>query len=96
MTRARITAGVVLLAGVIPVLAVTGILGVLFAWPDGIVVGNLIASAMWAAPAMLHLHRRIAAGERHAAASRQIAADTYRHVTGGRDHHLAPRERSEP
>ena len=31
----------------------------LFHWPDGIVVGNLIASAIWAAPALLHLHRKI-------------------------------------
>lgn len=31
----------------------------LFAWPDGIVVGNLIASALWATPAMWHLHRKI-------------------------------------
>lgn len=31
----------------------------LFSWPSGIVVGNLIASAMWATPALLHLHRKI-------------------------------------
>jgi hypothetical protein len=31
----------------------------LFRWPDGIVVGNLIASAMWATPALIHLHRKI-------------------------------------
>jgi hypothetical protein len=35
------------------------ILETLFRWPDGIVVGNLIASALWAAPALLHLHRKI-------------------------------------
>ncbi len=29
----------------------------LFHWPDGIVVGNLIASALWAIPAILHLDR---------------------------------------
>lgn len=34
----------------------------LFSWPSGIVVGNLIASALWAAPALLHLHRKL---ERH-------------------------------
>lgn len=34
-------------------------LGTLFSWPDGIVVGNLIASALWAGPALLHLDRRM-------------------------------------
>jgi hypothetical protein len=29
---------------------------ILFAWPQGIVVGNLIASALWAGPVFLHLH----------------------------------------
>lgn len=29
----------------------------LFQWPDGIVVGNLIASALWATPAIAHLDR---------------------------------------
>ena len=29
----------------------------LFSWPNGIVVGNLIASALWAIPAILHLDR---------------------------------------
>jgi hypothetical protein len=33
------------------------ILRTLFSWPDGIVVGNLIASALWAVPAVLHLDR---------------------------------------
>jgi hypothetical protein len=33
------------------------ILSVLFSWPDGIVVGNLIASALWAVPAVAHLDR---------------------------------------
>ena len=32
------------------------ILKTLFEWPAGIVVGNLIASALWAAPALAHLH----------------------------------------
>lgn len=36
-----------------------GIIETLFRWPTGIVVGNLIASAMWATPALLHLHRKI-------------------------------------
>lgn len=31
----------------------------LFHWPDGIVVGNLIASAMWAIPSLIHLHRKL-------------------------------------
>jgi hypothetical protein len=31
----------------------------LFGWPQGIVVGNLIASVLWAAPALLHLHRKL-------------------------------------
>ena len=35
------------------------ILITLFAWPNGIVVGNLIASILWAAPALLHLHRKL-------------------------------------
>lgn len=34
----------------------------LFSWPNGIVVGNLIASALWAVPALLHLDRKL---ERH-------------------------------
>lgn len=32
-------------------------LTILFKWPDGIVVGNLIASALWAVPAIVHLDR---------------------------------------
>ena len=35
----------------------SGFLSTLFSWPDGIVVGNLIASAIWAVPAILHLDR---------------------------------------
>jgi hypothetical protein len=34
-----------------------GLLKTLFSWPEGIVVGNLIASALWAAPAISHLDR---------------------------------------
>lgn len=37
----------------------TRILATMFSWPNGIVVGNLIASALWAAPALTHLHRKI-------------------------------------
>ena len=36
-----------------------GVLWVLFRWPDGIVLGNLIASALWATPALIHLHRKL-------------------------------------
>jgi hypothetical protein len=32
---------------------------ILFHWPDGIVVGNLIASILWATPTFIHLHRKI-------------------------------------
>lgn len=32
-------------------------LATLFTWPNGIVVGNLLASAIWAVPAILHLDR---------------------------------------
>lgn len=35
------------------------VLGEMFSWPGGIVVGNLIASVIWAAPALLHLHRKL-------------------------------------
>lgn len=31
----------------------------MFSWPNGIVVGNLLASLLWAAPALLHLHRKL-------------------------------------
>lgn len=31
----------------------------LFHWPDGIVVGNLIASAIWATPTVLHLRKKM-------------------------------------
>lgn len=35
------------------------VLAELFRWPDGIVVGNLIASALWAVPAFVHLHVKL-------------------------------------
>lgn len=38
---------------------VNHILSVMFSWPNGIVVGNLIASALWATPALIHLHKKI-------------------------------------
>jgi len=61
-----------------------GILHTLFEWPGGIVVGNLIASAMWAVPAFAHLHwiqarrhRQLLTGgttSARAASSRQVLA----------------------
>ena len=50
---------------------VTHVLGELFAWPSGIVDGNLIASALWAAPALVHLHRKINRHHREQMAARQ-------------------------
>jgi hypothetical protein len=41
-----------------------------FGWPDGAVYSNLLASAIWAAPALWHLHRKL---DRH-----------YAGLTGGR------------
>lgn len=38
-------------------MVITHFLVTLFKWPDGIVVGNLIASALWAIPAVVHLDR---------------------------------------
>jgi hypothetical protein len=31
----------------------------LVGWPDGIILGNLLASAIWATPALWHLHRKL-------------------------------------
>lgn len=31
----------------------------LFSWPNGIVLGNLIASALWATPTLIHLHTKL-------------------------------------
>ena len=33
-------------------------LATLFRWPEGIVVGNLIASVLWVPFTLVHLHRR--------------------------------------
>ena len=30
-----------------------------FGWPDGAVYSNLLASLIWAAPALWHLHRKL-------------------------------------
>lgn len=54
----------------------TRILVTLFGWPNGIVVGNLIASALWAAPALAHLHIRLTRQHRaHMAALRRRGRD---------------------
>lgn len=37
----------------------TRILWEMFNWPAGNVLGNLLASAIWATPALIHLHRKI-------------------------------------
>jgi hypothetical protein len=37
----------------------TDVLKTLFSWPNGIVLGNLIASALWATPALIHQHRKL-------------------------------------
>lgn len=65
-------AGTALTAAVLAVLAAwTSIIPEMFSWPDGIVVGNLIASAMWAAPALVHLHKKLDA--QHAEHMAQMA-----------------------
>jgi hypothetical protein len=37
----------------------THVLQEIFDWPNGIVVGNLLASVLWAAPAFVKLHRKL-------------------------------------
>jgi hypothetical protein len=32
---------------------------ILFGWPNGIVLGNLLASLIWAVPALIHLHVKL-------------------------------------
>lgn len=52
-------------------------LGTLFSWPNGIVVGNLLASAIWATPALIHLHRKLDRHHReHMEAVRNVNAPT--------------------
>jgi hypothetical protein len=46
-------------------------LSILFSWPNGIVVGNLIASALWAGPALFHLDRRMK--QRHDALKKHMS-----------------------
>lgn len=51
------------------------ILRILFAWPNGIVVGNLIASAIWGLPTILHLHLRISRVHRDVKAAKEPPRD---------------------
>ena len=55
----------------------------LFRWPDGIVVGNLIASAMWATPALIHLHRKL--DRNHAAIVKGRVSGNASHLEGPED-----------
>lgn len=48
------------------------ILWQMFSWPGGNVLGNLVASALWATPALIHLHRKI---DRHHQAVMKPAVD---------------------
>lgn len=54
--------------------AVWSVLVTLFAWPDGIVVGNLIASAMCVCLAAVHIERLL---KRHHAQRMQQAEATH-------------------
>lgn len=49
------------------------LIGILFDWPNGIVVGNLIASAICFSIAVFHLDRL--AGRHHAAMKAHITAE---------------------
>lgn len=46
----------------------------LFSWPDGIVVGNLIASLMWLPTALIHLDRRAQARHEELITARRAAS----------------------
>ena len=59
-------------------------LAVLFSWPNGIVLGNLIASALWATPALLHLHRKL--NRHHAQRLAQAAAYHRRQLQASKEH----------
>lgn len=59
--------------------AAAHVLWEMFRWPAGIVVGNLIASLLWAAPALLHLHRKL---DRHHAERLAQAARHHQAVMG--------------
>ena len=57
----------------------TAVLATLFSWPNGIVVGNLIASALWAAPALVHLHVKLNRQHREHLAAARGTEDTGEH-----------------
>jgi hypothetical protein len=62
-TDKRVIAGIIIvLLVLVTVLAASGIISgfllTLFIWPSGIVVGNLIASAMWQPSWFLSLHKK--------------------------------------
>jgi hypothetical protein len=64
-----------------------GLLQILFGWPDGIVTGNLIASAMCWGLALLHLerrHRQLLARLEHRGG--QLAGGGQAAVDGGQAH----------
>jgi hypothetical protein len=68
--------------GALVIGAVWSFVVTLFRYPDGIVLGNLLASAIWAAPAITHLHRQ--ASRHHAERMtllREIHAHTRQHNT---------------
>lgn len=75
----------------------------LFAWPQGIVVGNLIASALWAAPALGHLHwlqarrhRELTGGSPAAAAAIAAASTRSAPIVPARLTWDNPKARSRP
>ena len=53
------------------------ILSTLLRWPDGIILGNLLASLVWAIPGFIHLDRL---AKRHHAERMQQARETHRLV----------------
>jgi hypothetical protein len=69
------------------VLAATGQVATVLAWPGGIIVGNLLASVVWAAPAMVHLHRKM---ERHHAERMKALAGHAEDLAAIRRHLEAP------
>lgn len=61
-----------------------GFLVTLFQYPSGIVLGNLMASAIWATPALIHLHRKIDRNHReHMEAIRRVPLHVGNHPTDG-------------
>jgi len=66
------------------------ILKTLFQWPYGIVVGNLIASAMWATPAFLHLHHKINRNHRQLTTSQQSGTINVTSASEGKENDRSP------